>query len=45
MDGNKETKIFIDEWREDLEEYLNSYFPDIKHVMEKAARWKLEIND
>ena len=45
LDGDKETKNAIDEWRDDMEEYLNSFFPNLKFFMEKAARWKTEIDE
>ena len=45
LDGDKETKNAIDEWRDDMEEYLNSFFPNLKFFMEKAARWKIEIDE
>ena len=30
LDGDKEIKNAIDEWRDDMEEYLNSFFPNLK---------------
>ena len=38
LDGDKKTKNAIDEWRDDMEEYLNSFFPNLKFFLEKTAR-------
>ena len=45
VDGDKESKIVWEDWREDLEEYLNALRPEIKKVLQKAARWKFEITE
>ena len=45
LDGDKETKIELDDWREDMEDYMNSSMPHLKQVMEKASRWKEEIDE
>ena len=44
-DGNKDSTTAIDEWREDMEEHVNSYLPISIYIMEIAARRKFEINN
>ena len=38
LDGDTETQKSIDERREDVEEYLNTFFASIKYVMEKGSK-------
>ena len=38
LDGDTETQSSIDERREDVEEYLNTFFASIKYVMEKGSK-------
>ena len=44
FDGDKhENKQMWEDWREDMEDYLNQFHPGIKAILEKAARWKSEV--
>ena len=43
FDGDKAVKEDWDEWRDDLEDYLETFFPKIKTVLTKAARWAAVI--
>jgi len=44
FDGDKhETKQMWEDWREDMEDYLQEFHKGIKPILEKAARWKVEI--
>ena len=44
FDGDRDSKQAFEEWREDIQDYLNSFFPGIKGVLDRAARWKDEID-
>ena len=43
-DPDRDSKAVWEEWRDDLEEHLNALRPGIKTVLEKVARWKVEIS-
>ena len=43
--GDKDTQLLFDEWRDDMEEYLNAYRPVIKYVLQKAARYPEDIDE
>ena len=45
LDGDKETKNFLEEWRDDVEDFMNGHHTGLKAVMQKAARWKTEIDE
>ena len=37
VNGDKDTKLAFDEWRDDIEEYLNTYLSMIKEMIQNAA--------
>ena len=43
-DPDRDSKAVWEEWRDDLEEHLNALRPGLKAVLEKVARWKVEIS-
>ena len=45
FDGDKESKLEWEEWKEDMLDFLNGYFPGSKDILEKAGRWKEDIDE
>ena len=43
FDGDRDSKNAFDEWREDMQKYLETYYPMINPILDKAARWEHEI--
>ena len=40
LDGAPEHKMALEDWRDDMKEYLEAFRPHIKVILGKAARWK-----
>ena len=45
LDGAPEHKMALDDWREDMEEYLEAFRPSIKLILAKAARWTKDVDE
>ena len=45
FDGGKGEKEGFEEWRDDLEDQLETYFPGIKSILTVAARATVEITE
>ena len=43
FDGDTDTKNTFEEWREDMQDYLETFFPQISMILDKAARWGDDI--
>ena len=45
FDGDKGDKEDFEEWRDDLEEQLDAFFPGVKAILTKGARSGIEITE
>ena len=43
--AENESRQVWEDWREDMDDYLNQFHKDIKPILEQAARWKRDIDE
>ena len=45
MDTDKKPKSVFEEWRDDLEDYVEEFHVNLKPVLQKVARWRNEVDE
>ena len=45
LKGDREARNALEDWRDEVENFMKGYHTGLEAVMQKAARWKTEIDD